>query len=70
MSQAILCDVPRLRYVVVVDAKPSSWPDIPRGIVVCNMDTVKELGSKPDNSEYYCFGIKRVSNFVQEVEVK
>uniref|UniRef100_A0A673AZ47 long-chain-fatty-acid--CoA ligase n=1 Tax=Sphaeramia orbicularis TaxID=375764 RepID=A0A673AZ47_9TELE len=48
--KAILCDVPRLRYIIVVDSKPTSWPDIPRGIMVYNMDTVKEMGSKPDNN--------------------
>ncbi|XP_028986817.1 long-chain-fatty-acid--CoA ligase 3b isoform X2 [Betta splendens] len=46
----ILCDVPRLQYIVVVDCKPSSWVDMPRGIMVYNMDAVKELGSKADNS--------------------
>uniref|UniRef100_A0A672FEF1 long-chain-fatty-acid--CoA ligase n=1 Tax=Salarias fasciatus TaxID=181472 RepID=A0A672FEF1_SALFA len=48
--KAILCDVPRLRYIIVVDSKPTSWPDIPRGIVVHSMDAVKEMGSQPDNS--------------------
>eukprot|EP00064_Thunnus_orientalis_P005790 superscaffoldBa00000583_g5804 len=47
--KAILCDVPRLQYVIVVDSKPTSWPDIPRGITIYNMDTVKEMGSRPDN---------------------
>uniref|UniRef100_A0A669D808 long-chain-fatty-acid--CoA ligase n=1 Tax=Oreochromis niloticus TaxID=8128 RepID=A0A669D808_ORENI len=50
--KAILCDVPRLQYIIVVDRKPTSWPDIPKGIMVYNMDTVKEMGSRPDNSEY------------------
>lgn len=63
-SQAILCDVPRLQYVIVVDSKPSSWPDVPRGIMVYNMDAVKEMGSKPVNSEYLHSVIKKVSNFV------
>uniref|UniRef100_A0A8D0AUX3 long-chain-fatty-acid--CoA ligase n=1 Tax=Sander lucioperca TaxID=283035 RepID=A0A8D0AUX3_SANLU len=49
--KAILCDVPRLQYIIVVDTKPTSWPDIPRGIMVYNMDAVKEMGSKPDNCE-------------------
>lgn len=68
-SQAILCDVPRLQYVIVVDSKPASWPDIPRGIMIYNMDAVKEMGSKPDNSEYLRNVIKKVSNFVLEMEV-
>ncbi|MEQ2171165.1 hypothetical protein GOODEAATRI_007914 [Goodea atripinnis] len=46
-SQAILCDVPRLQYIIVVDVKPTSWSDMPGGITVYNMDAVKELGSKP-----------------------
>uniref|UniRef100_A0A668UCI8 long-chain-fatty-acid--CoA ligase n=1 Tax=Oreochromis aureus TaxID=47969 RepID=A0A668UCI8_OREAU len=50
--KAILCDVPRLQYIIVVDRKPTSWPDIPKGIMVYNMDTVKEMGSRPDNSEF------------------
>uniref|UniRef100_A0A667XT19 long-chain-fatty-acid--CoA ligase n=1 Tax=Myripristis murdjan TaxID=586833 RepID=A0A667XT19_9TELE len=49
--KAILCDVPRLQYIIVVDRKPTTWPDIPRGIMVYNMDTVQDLGSKPENSE-------------------
>uniref|UniRef100_A0AAX7TZI8 long-chain-fatty-acid--CoA ligase n=1 Tax=Astatotilapia calliptera TaxID=8154 RepID=A0AAX7TZI8_ASTCA len=48
--KAILCDVPRLQYIIVVDSKPTSWPDIPKGIMVYNMDTVKEMGSRPDNN--------------------
>uniref|UniRef100_A0AAX7UMZ2 long-chain-fatty-acid--CoA ligase n=1 Tax=Astatotilapia calliptera TaxID=8154 RepID=A0AAX7UMZ2_ASTCA len=51
LMTAILCDVPRLQYIIVVDSKPTSWPDIPKGIMVYNMDTVKEMGSRPDNSE-------------------
>uniref|UniRef100_A0AAQ5Y888 long-chain-fatty-acid--CoA ligase n=1 Tax=Amphiprion ocellaris TaxID=80972 RepID=A0AAQ5Y888_AMPOC len=47
--KAILCDVPRLQYVIVVDSKPTSWPDISRGIMVYSMEAVKEMGSKPDN---------------------
>uniref|UniRef100_A0A665TLL8 long-chain-fatty-acid--CoA ligase n=1 Tax=Echeneis naucrates TaxID=173247 RepID=A0A665TLL8_ECHNA len=57
--KAILCEVPRLKYVIVVDNKPTSWPDIPRGIMVYNMDAVKKLGSKPDNSEYLYSLIKK-----------
>lgn len=67
--QDILCDVPRLQYIVVVDCKPTSWVDMPRGIMVYNMDAVKELGSKADNCEYLCNVIKKVSNFVREMEV-
>ncbi|KAE8290967.1 Long-chain-fatty-acid--CoA ligase 3 [Larimichthys crocea] len=47
--KTILCDVPRVQHVIVVDSKPTSWPNIPRGIMVYNMDAVKEMGSKPDN---------------------
>uniref|UniRef100_A0A8C5DR27 long-chain-fatty-acid--CoA ligase n=1 Tax=Gouania willdenowi TaxID=441366 RepID=A0A8C5DR27_GOUWI len=56
---AILCDVPRLKYIILVDSKPTSFPDIPRGITVYNMDAVKEKGSKPDNSVYSSSGIKK-----------
>ncbi|XP_015234273.1 PREDICTED: long-chain-fatty-acid--CoA ligase 3-like [Cyprinodon variegatus] len=47
--KAILCDVPRLQYIIVVDVKPTSWSDMPRGITVYSMEAVKELGSKPVN---------------------
>uniref|UniRef100_A0A8C7X6A2 long-chain-fatty-acid--CoA ligase n=1 Tax=Oryzias sinensis TaxID=183150 RepID=A0A8C7X6A2_9TELE len=50
--KAILCDVPRLQYIIVVDQKPTSWPNIPKSIKVYNMDAVKEMGSKPENSEH------------------
>ncbi|XP_077415263.1 long-chain-fatty-acid--CoA ligase 3b isoform X2 [Vanacampus margaritifer] len=48
--KAILCDIPRLQYVIVVDKKLSSWQDIPRGISIHNMDAVKEMGARPENS--------------------
>lgn len=32
--------------------------------MIYNMDAVKEMGSKPDNSEYLCNVIKKVSYFV------
>uniref|UniRef100_A0A3Q3K0F1 long-chain-fatty-acid--CoA ligase n=1 Tax=Monopterus albus TaxID=43700 RepID=A0A3Q3K0F1_MONAL len=47
----ILCSVPRLQYIIVVDSKPANCPELPRGIMVYSMDAVKEMGSKPDNSE-------------------
>uniref|UniRef100_A0A8C5DTI3 long-chain-fatty-acid--CoA ligase n=1 Tax=Gouania willdenowi TaxID=441366 RepID=A0A8C5DTI3_GOUWI len=46
-------------YIILVDSKPTSFPDIPRGITVYNMDAVKEKGSKPDNSVYSSSGIKK-----------
>uniref|UniRef100_A0A7N8X4J9 long-chain-fatty-acid--CoA ligase n=1 Tax=Mastacembelus armatus TaxID=205130 RepID=A0A7N8X4J9_9TELE len=39
----------QLQYIIVVDSKPTTWKDIPRGITVYSMDTVKEIGSKPEN---------------------
>uniref|UniRef100_A0A8C1IYE1 long-chain-fatty-acid--CoA ligase n=1 Tax=Cyprinus carpio TaxID=7962 RepID=A0A8C1IYE1_CYPCA len=47
--KAILMDVPRLKHIILVDKKPTSWPDLPRGIMVHNMAAVQELGSKPEN---------------------
>uniref|UniRef100_A0A8C1RSP4 long-chain-fatty-acid--CoA ligase n=1 Tax=Cyprinus carpio TaxID=7962 RepID=A0A8C1RSP4_CYPCA len=51
LSQAILMDVPRLKHIIVVDKKPKSLPDLPRGIMVHNMAAVQELGAKPENSK-------------------
>uniref|UniRef100_A0A8C1IXF4 long-chain-fatty-acid--CoA ligase n=2 Tax=Cyprinus carpio TaxID=7962 RepID=A0A8C1IXF4_CYPCA len=39
----------RLKHIILVDKKPTSWPDLPRGIMVHNMAAVQELGSKPEN---------------------
>ncbi|XP_076150609.1 long-chain-fatty-acid--CoA ligase 3b [Alosa pseudoharengus] len=47
--KAILLDVPRLQHIIVVDSKPTTWPGMPRGIMVHNMDAVQELGAKPEN---------------------
>lgn len=44
-------DVPRLKHIIVVEKKRTSWPDLPRGIMVHNMAAVQELGSKPENSK-------------------
>uniref|UniRef100_A0A8C1YGD8 long-chain-fatty-acid--CoA ligase n=1 Tax=Cyprinus carpio TaxID=7962 RepID=A0A8C1YGD8_CYPCA len=41
----------RLKHIILVDKKPTSWPDLPRGIMVHNMAAVQELGSKPENYE-------------------
>ncbi|XP_046883518.1 long-chain-fatty-acid--CoA ligase 3b [Hypomesus transpacificus] len=46
--KAILLEIPRLQHIILVDRKPTSWPDMPRGIMVHNMDTVQELGSRPE----------------------
>ncbi|XP_077579824.1 long-chain-fatty-acid--CoA ligase 3b [Stigmatopora nigra] len=47
--KAILCDVPRLKFVIVVDKKLSSGQDIPRGVTIHSMAAVKEMGFKPEN---------------------
>ncbi|XP_077471275.1 long-chain-fatty-acid--CoA ligase 3b [Stigmatopora argus] len=47
--KAILCDVPRLQFVIVVDKKLSSGQDIPRGVTIHSMAAVKEMGSRPEN---------------------
>uniref|UniRef100_A0AAQ4RG90 long-chain-fatty-acid--CoA ligase n=1 Tax=Gasterosteus aculeatus aculeatus TaxID=481459 RepID=A0AAQ4RG90_GASAC len=47
--KAIVCDVPRLQYIILVDSKLTSCPSVPRGIMVYNMDAVKAMGSRPDN---------------------
>lgn len=44
----ILLEVPRLQHIIVVDRKPTTWPDMPRGIEVRNMEAVQELGSGAD----------------------
>lgn len=49
LCQAILMDVPKLMHIILVDEKPSRWPDMPRGIMVHSMAAVQELGSKPEN---------------------
>lgn len=61
--------MPRLQYVIVVDSKPTSWSDIPRGITIYNIDTVKELGSKPANCKCLCSSIKNVFHLVLDVKV-
>uniref|UniRef100_A0A8C1YGD3 long-chain-fatty-acid--CoA ligase n=1 Tax=Cyprinus carpio TaxID=7962 RepID=A0A8C1YGD3_CYPCA len=35
----------RLKHIILVDKKPTSWPDLPRGIMVHNMAAVQELGA-------------------------
>uniref|UniRef100_A0AAQ4PP91 long-chain-fatty-acid--CoA ligase n=1 Tax=Gasterosteus aculeatus aculeatus TaxID=481459 RepID=A0AAQ4PP91_GASAC len=47
--KAIVCDVPRLQYIILVDSKLTSCPSVPRGIMVYNMDAVKAMGSRPDS---------------------
>ncbi|KTF94959.1 hypothetical protein cypCar_00021113 [Cyprinus carpio] len=59
--KAILMDVPRLKHIIVVDKKPKSLPDLPRGIMVHNMAAVQELGAKPENSKYTHLNIAVIS---------
>ncbi|KAI1893199.1 hypothetical protein AGOR_G00121240 [Albula goreensis] len=47
--QDILLELPRLRHIIVVDTKQTTWEGFPRGISVHNMATVQELGAKPEN---------------------
>uniref|UniRef100_A0AAY4AT60 long-chain-fatty-acid--CoA ligase n=1 Tax=Denticeps clupeoides TaxID=299321 RepID=A0AAY4AT60_9TELE len=47
--KAILLDVPRLRHIIIVDSKPTNWPDMPRGIMVNSMAAVQEIGAKPEH---------------------
>lgn len=49
--QEILLEVPRLQHIIIVDHKPTSWPGLPRGILVHNMSSVQELGAKPESSK-------------------
>uniref|UniRef100_A0A8C6LKJ0 long-chain-fatty-acid--CoA ligase n=1 Tax=Nothobranchius furzeri TaxID=105023 RepID=A0A8C6LKJ0_NOTFU len=51
--KAILCEVPRLQFIIVVDNKPINRSDIPKGITIHSMDAVKEMGCRPDNREYF-----------------
>ncbi|KPP68446.1 acyl-CoA synthetase long-chain family member 3b-like [Scleropages formosus] len=48
--KAILPEVPKLEQIIVVDNKPGTWTDFPKGIRVQSMATVQELGAKPENS--------------------
>uniref|UniRef100_A0A673A304 long-chain-fatty-acid--CoA ligase n=1 Tax=Sphaeramia orbicularis TaxID=375764 RepID=A0A673A304_9TELE len=48
--KAILIEVPRLQYIIVVDNTPTSWPGYPRGISVHNMAAVQKLGIRPENA--------------------
>uniref|UniRef100_A0A8C9WD96 long-chain-fatty-acid--CoA ligase n=1 Tax=Scleropages formosus TaxID=113540 RepID=A0A8C9WD96_SCLFO len=41
--------VPKLEQIIVVDNKPGTWTDFPKGIRVQSMATVQELGAKPEN---------------------
>uniref|UniRef100_A0A8C9SSN1 long-chain-fatty-acid--CoA ligase n=1 Tax=Scleropages formosus TaxID=113540 RepID=A0A8C9SSN1_SCLFO len=42
-------EVPKLEQIIVVDNKPGTWTDFPKGIRVQSMATVQELGAKPEN---------------------
>uniref|UniRef100_A0A673A205 long-chain-fatty-acid--CoA ligase n=1 Tax=Sphaeramia orbicularis TaxID=375764 RepID=A0A673A205_9TELE len=50
--KAILIEVPRLQYIIVVDNTPTSWPGYPRGISVHNMAAVQKLGIRPENDYF------------------
>ncbi|KAL7825063.1 hypothetical protein AOLI_G00322700 [Acnodon oligacanthus] len=45
----ILKEVPRLQHIIVVDDKPTSWQDYPRGISVHSIAAIQALGAKPEN---------------------
>ncbi|MCI4390786.1 hypothetical protein PGIGA_G00126840 [Pangasianodon gigas] len=45
----ILLEVPRLQHIIIVDHKPTSWPGLPRGILVHSMSSVQELGAKSES---------------------
>lgn len=60
-------DVPRLRHIILVDIKTTSWPDLPRGILVHNMGAVQELGAKTENGKCLMVTLKYVHTVLFEM---
>lgn len=50
--QNVLPQIPKLKHVIYVDQKKISTEGYPAGLSIHSMQTVRELGALPQNSEY------------------
>ncbi|NXC76971.1 ACSL3 ligase, partial [Anhinga anhinga] len=44
----IVSQVPRLRHIITVDGKPTTWSEFPKGVIVHTMASVQAMGAKAD----------------------
>lgn len=47
--QAIVSQIPRLRHIITVDGKPTTWSEFPKGVIVHTMASVQAMGAKADS---------------------
>lgn len=47
--QEIVSQIPRLRHIITVDGKPTTWSEFPKGVIVHTMASVQAMGAKADS---------------------
>ncbi|OXB83073.1 UNVERIFIED_CONTAM: hypothetical protein H355_016637, partial [Colinus virginianus] len=45
----IVSQIPRLRHIITVDGKPTTWSEFPKGVIVHTMASVQAMGAKADS---------------------
>uniref|UniRef100_A0A8C9FK97 long-chain-fatty-acid--CoA ligase n=1 Tax=Pavo cristatus TaxID=9049 RepID=A0A8C9FK97_PAVCR len=48
-AQEIVSQIPRLRHIITVDGKPTTWSEFPKGVIVHTMASVQAMGAKADS---------------------
>nr|XP_056706120.1 fatty acid CoA ligase Acsl3 [Euleptes europaea] len=47
--KSIASQIPRLRHIITVDGKPTTWAEFPKGVIVHTMTSVQAMGEKAEN---------------------
>ncbi|XP_060098173.1 fatty acid CoA ligase Acsl3 [Heteronotia binoei] len=47
--KSIATQIPRLRHIITVDGKPTTWSEFPKGVIVHTMLSVQAMGAKAEN---------------------
>lgn len=61
--QEIVSQVPRLRHIITVDGKPTTWSEFPKGVIVHTMASVQAMGAKADTGRLSFLSIWIMSYF-------
>ena len=61
--QNVLSEIPKLKHTIYVDQKMVGTEGYPAGLTMHSMQSVRQLGSKPENREYLTKGFYLLCGF-------
>ena len=61
--QNVLSEIPKLKHIIYVDQKMVSTEGFPAGLTMHSMQSVRQLGARPEKREYLTKGFDLVGGF-------